>query len=89
MRRAVPRMALDTPVGNRTVRDVAREVVALARGGLSRRANLNSEDLDETVFLSSIEEVIASGMTPADQALAAYASDWRGDIEEIFRRDAY
>ncbi len=38
LRDAVPRTALATPFRNRTVLDIAREVVAIARDGLKRRA---------------------------------------------------
>ena len=89
LRDAVPRTGLATPFRNRTVEDIARDVVALARDGLARRERLNGEGDDETIFLSSIEDILALRQTPAEQLLAEYESEWGGDIDEVFRRHAY
>ncbi|MEX0852275.1 MAG: glutamate--cysteine ligase [Bauldia sp.] len=89
LRRAVPLTALQTPMRNRTVRDVARDVLALADDGLRRRAHENDEGLDETIFLSSLDEIVATGTTPADRLLAEYSGAWGGDIDRIFARHAY
>jgi glutamate--cysteine ligase len=89
MRNAVPITALDTPFRNRTVRDVAAEVVALAKAGLARRAHRNADGHDESIYLAPVEETLASGKTPADRLLDEYETDWHGDIEQIFARHAY
>ena len=81
--------ALQTPFRNRTVRDIAGEVVALAREGLARRGNLNGEGMDETIYLSSLEEIVATGKTPADRLLDEYEHEWHGDIDRIFDEHAY
>ena len=89
LRRAVPRTALKTPFRGGTLRDIARQVVALAHDGLRRRGRLNSERLDESIFLSSLEEAVATGETPAERLLRDYETVWNGDIDEVFRRHAY
>jgi len=89
LRDMVPRLGLKTPLRTRTVREIAGEMVEIARAGLSRRARLNSEGVDESVYLSPLQETVASGMTPAERLLAAYHGDWHGDIGEVFRRHAY
>jgi glutamate--cysteine ligase len=89
LREAVPKTALSTPFRNRTVLDIAREVVALARAGLERRNRLNGDGSDETIYLSSLEEIIATGVTPAERLLHEYETEWHGDIDEVFRRYAY
>ncbi len=89
LRVAVTRRALAAPIRNRTVREVAAEVVALARDGLRRREKLNPEGLDETMFVSALEEIVASGLTPADRLLAEYAGEWDGKIDRIFTQHAY
>jgi glutamate--cysteine ligase len=89
LRDAVPRTALKTPFRNRTVRDIAREALALARAGLARRKHLNDEGADETIYLAPLEEIVASGETQAEQLLRAYQGDWHGDIDQVFRRNAY
>jgi glutamate--cysteine ligase len=89
LRDAVPSTALNTPFRNRTVRDIARDVLALAREGLTRRHRLNSEGLDETIFLSSLEEIVATGMTPAEVMLRQYETVWHGDVRPAFREYAF
>jgi glutamate--cysteine ligase len=89
MRNSVPLTALDTPFRNRTVRDIAAEVVALAKAGLVRRANQNREGEDESIYLAPVEETLASGKTPADRLLDEYENAWHGDIEKIFTTHAY
>jgi len=89
LRNAVPIGALDTRVGNRTVREIAAELLELARAGLARRANRDADGADETIYLAPIEEIVASGKTPADRLLDEYENGWHGDIDQIFSRHAY
>jgi glutamate--cysteine ligase len=89
LREAVPRLGLKAPFRDGTVLDLAREVVTLARGGLARRGYLNESGKDETIFLTSLEEIAATGVTPAEQLLDEFESEWNGDIDEVFRRYAY
>ncbi len=89
LRDAVPRTALNTPFRNRTVRDIAREMVELARGGLQRRHNLNDAGRDETIFIASLDEIVDSGVTGAEVALREYDTEWGGNIDAIFQRYAY
>jgi glutamate--cysteine ligase len=89
LRDAVPVTALATPFRNRTVRDIARDVLALARDGLSRRNRLNAEGMDETIFLSSLEEIVATGETPAEVMLREYETTWHGDVRHAFREYAF
>jgi glutamate--cysteine ligase len=89
LRNAVPKTALKTVFRNRTVLDVAREVVAIARAGLARRNRLNSEGADETIHLAYLEEIVATGETAAERLLREYATDWHGDIDSIFDKYAY
>src|ERR1019366_1064012 len=81
LRREVPRTALATPFRNRTVGDIAREVVSLARQGLAQRHYLGAEGLDETVYISSLEETVANARTPADRLLAEFHGPWGGNID--------
>jgi glutamate--cysteine ligase len=89
LRRGVPRTALATPFRNRTVADVARDVVALARDGLTRRRFLGDEGNDETVYLSSLEETLVTARTPADRLLDEFHGAWAGDIDLLFEEHAY
>jgi glutamate--cysteine ligase len=89
LRDAVPSTALSTPFRDRTVRDIARDVLALARDGLRRRHRLNAEGMDETIFLSSLEEIVATGETPAETMLREYETVWHEDVRPAFREYAF
>jgi glutamate--cysteine ligase len=89
LRDAVPTTALGTPFRNRTVLDIAREAVAIARDGLKRRARGHGGEADEARFIEELEEIVESGVTPAERLLAEYDNDWHGDINEVFVRHAY
>jgi glutamate--cysteine ligase len=90
LRQDVPRMALDTPVpGGGTMRELAREVVAIAADGLSRRAALNAAGDNESGFLDPLHEVIASGQTPADRLLERFHNEWGGDVSRIYQEMSF
>jgi glutamate--cysteine ligase len=89
LRDGVPKTALSTPFRNGTVRDIAREMVQIARQGLAARKQLNSDGHDETVYLQPVEEIVASGQTLAERLLHECRTEWNGDISEVFRRHAY
>ena len=89
MRDAVPRTALKTPFRNITVRDLARDAVGIAREGLKRRARAMGAYTDETHFLDELDEIAATGVTPAERLLDAYHNAWGGDIDHVFAEYAY
>ncbi len=89
LRDDVPKLGLKAAVGGRTVHDVARDVLALSRSGLARRQRLDYRGGDETPFLAPIEEVIASGKTPAEVLLERYQGEWRQSVEPVFEALAY
>ncbi|WP_119462144.1 glutamate--cysteine ligase [Rhodospirillaceae bacterium SYSU D60014] len=89
LRREVPRQALHTPFKGRTMRELALEVLGIARGGLSRRARFDKVGDDETHFLAILQEIADSGLCPAEQKLALYHGRWQGSVDPVFREFAY
>jgi glutamate--cysteine ligase len=89
MRVDAPKIALDAKVQGRSMRDIARDVLALSRAGLSRRARLDSTGQDESHFLNALTEIVDSGKTPAQLKLDAYHGRWNGSVDPIFRECAY
>ena len=89
LRRAVPRQGLDLPHRGRALRDVALDVLAMAREGLRRRARLNSIGEDESFFLDTLFAIAGSGRTLADEFLEDFSAKWGGDIDPIYREHAY
>jgi glutamate--cysteine ligase len=89
LRDAVPRTALATPFRNHTVLDLAKEMVALAREGLRRRAVPGNGSPDETAYLGPLEETLALGRTPAESLLWQYETRWGRSVEPLFEENIY
>ncbi len=89
LRDQVPVHALATPFRTGTLQDVARQVVEIAQLGLKNRGRLNSRGEDETSFLDFVQEVAASGVSPADELLQRYQNSWNGDVSRIFSEYAF
>jgi len=85
LRSSVPRLALDAPLpGGGTLRDLAPQVLAIARQGLASRNRLNSSGDNETGFLEPLDEIVASGKVPAQVLLDLYNGEWGGDITRVY-----
>ena len=89
LRDAVPRLGLNTLFRGRTLRDIGREVVDLAQGGLKRRARLDRSGEDEAKALAPLVEIVEQGRSSADRLLADFAGPWRGDIDRVFDTEAF
>jgi glutamate--cysteine ligase len=61
----------------------------LAEQGLARRGKLDRNSRDETRYLRPLQEIVARGVTPAEEMLAKYRGEWNGSVEPIFVEDAY
>jgi glutamate--cysteine ligase len=83
------RVALKAEVGGRKVRDIARDVLAIAREGLKRRARLSAAMVDETGYLAALDEIVGSGLTQAERLLALYHGPWRGEVAPVYETAAY
>jgi glutamate--cysteine ligase len=89
LRDAVPRQALQAKIAGQTVRDVAREMLALSRVGLEARARTGCKGRSEASFLDVLDEIVASGRTPAEELLTLYNGAWHHNIDRVFRDFAY
>ncbi|MFM2045116.1 MAG: hypothetical protein RLY86_3692 [Pseudomonadota bacterium] len=89
MRRDVPRLGLETPYASGTLRDLAVEVVAIAKEGLRRRRQQSCVGDDETHFLEPLVEVAATGRTSSVEMLERYNSVWGGDVRKAYGDYAY
>jgi glutamate--cysteine ligase len=87
-RTAVPRQGLDAPWAAGTLRDIATDVVAIARDGLRARGLRDAAGNDEQVFLTPLQQIAEGGPTQAEHWLAQYHGAWRGDASRIFEEAA-
>jgi glutamate--cysteine ligase len=89
LRRDAPRLGLAATVAGRSVRDIAGDVLEIARQGLTARARLNGAGDNETGFLSPLQETVATGKTPADRKLELFNGRWNGSVCPVFEEFAY
>jgi glutamate--cysteine ligase len=89
MRRDVPRLGLETPHRSRTLRDIALEVLEMAREGLHRRARRDLCGEDETHHLDALFAIAGGGRTPAEELVNDYQTRWNGRIEPLYTEHAY
>jgi glutamate--cysteine ligase len=89
LRAAVPYSGINTEFKNVTLRDLAREAVAISQAGLQARNIRNAEGLDESIYLAPLQEIAAGGPTQAEYWLGRYEADWHGDIRRIFAEAAF
>ena len=86
LRNDVPKLALGARIpGGHTLRDLAREVLPIARHGLAARARLGQSGDNETGFLSTLDEIVESGKVPAQRLLDMYHGEWAGDIKRVYK----
>jgi glutamate--cysteine ligase len=89
MRAEVPRLGLKAQAGSRTVRDVAIDLLKLARGGLDRRYRLNARGRTEAIFLDDLDEIAQSGTTAAESLLAEFNGRTDGNMAALYRDHSY
>lgn len=89
LRAEVPRHGLATTFRNRTVLDLARDALGMSREGLRSRACIDSWGQDETIYLATLEQIVDSGLSPADNKLAAFHGRWNGEIDRAFEEYVY
>ncbi|MCE2509818.1 MAG: glutamate--cysteine ligase [Alphaproteobacteria bacterium] len=86
---AVARDALKARIHGRTVQDVAKDAVEIAKTGLRRRAHKDGTGRDESHFLDVLAETAESGVTAAERMLERYAHAWGGAVEPLYEECAY
>ncbi len=89
LRRAVPVLGLRAPIRGNTARDIAQAALAISRQGLRSRARTDKAGEDETHFLTELDDIAASGVTPAERLIERYKTEWGGDVRRVFEACAY
>lgn len=89
LRDDVPTLGFKAEIAGRSLIDISRECLDLARTGLKRRNKLNARGDDETRYLAPLAEIVERGTTPAEVLLAEVAGPWDGDLDRVFTEYAY
>jgi len=85
LRDDVPALALNARIKGHSLRDLAREVLAISRKGLERRARRNGSGEDETTYLAVLDDRLSRGATAAEDWLARFNGAWKGSVDPIFQ----
>jgi glutamate--cysteine ligase len=89
LRDDVPKLGLKATIRGRSVRDLARDCLALAHQGLARRARLDIGGRDEGRHLETLDDIVERGITPAEELIEKYKGPWGGSVEPVFEEQAY
>jgi glutamate--cysteine ligase len=84
-RAAVPRQGLAASWRGGTLRDIAPDIVAIAKDGLGSRGRRDAAGQDERFLLAPLEAIAAGAPTQAEYWLQRYRGVWKGDISQVFR----
>ncbi|MEM8742645.1 MAG: glutamate--cysteine ligase [Pseudomonadota bacterium] len=82
---------LKAEIQGRSLRDIAREVLAVAEAGLALRGCQGAGGLlpDETHFLNALHDIVERGETPAEELLRLHRDTWQGDFAPLYRDYSY
>jgi glutamate--cysteine ligase len=89
LRDDVPLLGLAAEVQGRSLRAIARDMLAIAHGGLKRRARVNTRGEDETIFLRPLEAIAESGREPARHWIECYEGPWSRSVEPAFEEAVF
>jgi glutamate--cysteine ligase len=89
LRDDAPLLGLAAEIRGRDLRSVVMDMLAIARGGLKRRARLNAKGEDETIHLRHLEAIAASGREPARHWIERYEGPWGRSVEPAFDEAAF
>jgi glutamate--cysteine ligase len=89
LRDDVPALGLAAKVRGRDLRAVALDVLAIAHGGLKRRARLNKKGEDETLYLRPLQTIAESGLEAARRWIGRYDGAWGRSVEPAFEEAVF
>jgi len=84
LRAEVAKLGLKATVARQSVLDLARATLDLSAQGLARRRRLDPDGKDESRYLAPLREIVAHGITPAEELLGKFKGPWGGAIEPVF-----
>jgi glutamate--cysteine ligase len=85
LRDDVPRLGFDAQIAGRSVRDIARDALALSRRGLTRRRRTDERGSDESIHLEVLDERVARNRTAAQELVELYKGEWNGSVAPAFK----
>ncbi len=87
--RSAHRRGLQTKAGRTSFRDLAMELLTIARTGLERHAVVNVSGDDESVYLERLTELNSRGMCPADLVIQRWKGEWNQSLARLVDGSSY
>ena len=85
LRRDAAQYGFKARVGGRSVREIALELLDIAREGLKARARPGSRELDETGFLDPLRELAESGVTMGERTADYFVNEIDRDARRLLQ----
>jgi len=89
LREDAAKYGLQTKFRDRTIQDIAGDVLAIARQGLNARGYLNNYGENESIFLQELDEFVRTGKTNADILIDKFHNEWDGDVLKSYEDCVY
>jgi glutamate--cysteine ligase len=89
LRDDVPRLGFKATIGGRSVLELAGISLDLADKGLSRRRRLRPDGEDETIYLWPLKDMVARGVTQAEQLLDNFHNTWGRSVDPVFKLNVF
>lgn len=89
LRDAVPKEGLAATIRGRSLRDIGRDALELARAGLARRALHDADGRDEAHFLEPLDLILTRGRAQAEDLLALWEGKWEHSVLPAFQECVY
>ncbi len=80
---------LQSRIGRTSFRDLAMELLMIARTGLERHAVKNERGDDESVYLERLTELNSRGMCPADEVIEKWNGEWNQQVSRLVDGRSY
>ena len=89
LRDDAPLLGLAAEVRGRSLRAIALDMLAIAHGGLKRRARVNAKGEDETIHLRPLEAIAETGREPARHWVERFEGPWGRSVEPAFEEAVF
>lgn len=83
------RRGLRARVGRIEMRELALELLTVARAGLVRQSHVDSRGRSEEMYLDRLEEEVEAGHCPASRILQRWDGEWGRDVARLIDASAY
>ncbi len=89
LRDDVPARGLDAEIAGVSLREIAKQALAISRHGLARRDRRNGAGQTEAVHLDLLDARVALGRVAAQDWLDRFHGAWGGKVDPVFMEAAF